>query len=283
MSVINLIKINSKSINLLNDNRYKLLLGYNNYYIDNILKYKDAIKQFKDNIKIYNVINPYYFKVIKDKDDKFIDIQTAFFNKYNVLLNKSIYFKVFEVIKFYKLNNIYCLDDFTFKICNILKLKCNKININDNNSNNNKKDNILFYNLNDKNYNFIYNNCNNFNSIIIKFKQEELLNINNIHLINDLVLNSNSSYIYVPKTSNIFSNDKFFIFNKINNVKKSFDINKKLLKQLIELNNYNIALQSFYINVCCKYIDNQNYYGDEYNDYLEKQKIYNSKWIKEFI
>ena len=279
MSIINLNKTNSKSINLLLDNRYKLLLGYSNYYTDNIDKYKEAIKQFKDNIKVYNVINPYYYKMIKDKDDKFIDIQTAFNNKYKVLLNKSEYFKVYELIKYYKLNNITYLDDITDKICSILKLKCNKININEKII----KGDILLYSLKDKNYDFIYNNCNNFNTIIIKFKQEELLNINNIHLINDLVINSNSSNIYVPKTSNIFINDKFFIFNKINNVKKSLDINKSLLKQLIELNHSNIALQTFNINICCQYIINQNYYGDEYKEYLDKQKNAHIKWIKEFI
>lgn len=279
MSIITLNKTNSKSIDLLEDNRYKLLLGYSNYYTDNIDKYKEAIKQFKDNIKVYNVINPYYYKMIKDKDDKFIDIQTAFNNKYKVLLNKSEYFKVYELIKYYKLNNITYLDDITNKICSILKLKCNKININDKTI----KGDILLYSLKDKNYDFIYNNCNNFNTIIIKFKQEELLNINNIHLINDLVINSNSSNIYIPKTSNIFINDKYFIFNKINNVKKSLNINKSLLKQLIELNNSNIALQTFNINICCQYINNQNYYGEEYKEYLEKQKNSHTKWIKEFI
>ena len=279
MSIITLNKINSKSIDLLEDNRYKLLLGYSNYYTDNIEKYKEAVKQFKDNLKVYNVINPYYYKMIKDKDDKFIDIQTAFNNKYKVLLNKSNYFKIYELIKYYKLNNITYLDDITDKICSILKLKNNKINFNDKNI----KGDILLYSLKDKNYDFIYNNCNNFNTIIIKFKQEELLNINNIHLINDLVINSNSSNIYVPKTSNIFINDKFFIFNKINNVKKSLDINKSLLKQLIELNHSNIALQTFNINICCQYIINQNYYGDEYKEYLDKQKNAHIKWIKEFI
>jgi len=279
MSIITLNKTNSKSIDLLEDNRYKLLLGYNNYYIDNIAKYKDAVKQFKDNLKVYNVINPYYYKIIKDKDDKFIDIQTAFNNKYKVLLNKSEYFKVYELIKYYKLNNITYLDDITDKICSILKLKCNKININEKTI----KGDILLYSLKEKNYDFIYNNCNNFNTIIIKFKQEELLNINNIHLINDLVINSNSSNIYIPKTSNIFINDKYFIFNKINNVKKSLNINKSLLKQLIELNNSNIALQTFNINICCQYISNQNYYGEEYKEYLEKQKNSHTKWIKEFI
>ena len=279
MSIITLNKTNSKSIDLLEDNRYKLLLGYNNYYIDNIAKYKDAVKQFKDNLKVYNVINPYYYKIIKDKDDKFIDIQTAFNNKYKVLLNKSEYFKVYELIKYYKLNNITYLDDITDKICSILKLKCNKININEKTI----KGDILLYSLKEKNYDFIYNNCNNFNTIIIKFKQEELLNINNIHLINDLVINSNSSNIYIPKTSNIFINDKYFIFNKINNVKKSLNINKSLLKQLIELNNSNIALQTFNINICCQYINNQNYYGEEYKEYLEKQKNSHTKWIKEFI
>lgn len=279
MSIITLNKTNSKSIDLLEDNRYKLLLGYNNYYIDNIAKYKDAVKQFKDNLKVYNVINPYYYKIIKDKDDKFIDIQTAFNNKYKVLLNKSEYFKVYELIKYYKLNNITYLDDITDKICSILKLKCNKININEKTI----KGDILLYSLKEKKYDFIYNNCNNFNTIIIKFKQEELLNINNIHLINDLVINSNSSNIYIPKTSNIFINDKYFIFNKINNVKKSLNINKSLLKQLIELNNSNIALQTFNINICCQYINNQNYYGEEYKEYLEKQKNSHTKWIKEFI
>ena len=279
MSIITLNKTNSKSIDLLEDNRYKLLLGYNNYYIDNIAKYKDAVKQFKDNLKVYNVINPYYYKIIKDKDDKFIDIQTAFNNKYKVLLNKSEYFKVYELIKYYKLNNITYLDDITDKICSILKLKCNKININEKTI----KGDILLYSLKEKNYDFIYNNCNNFNTIIIKFKQEELLNINNIHLINDLVINSNSSNIYIPKTSNIFINDKYFIFNKINNVKKSLNINKSLLKQLIELNNSNIALQTFNINICCQYINNQNYYGEEYKEYLKKQKNSHTKWIKEFI
>lgn len=279
MSIITLNKTNSKSIDLLEDNRYKLLLGYSNYYTDNIDKYKEAIKQFKDNIKVYNVINPYYYKMIKDKDDKFIDIQTAFNNKYKVLLNKSEYFKVYELIKYYKLNNITYLDDITDKICSILKLKCNKININDKTI----KGDILLYSLKEKKYDFIYNNCNNFNTIIIKFKQEELLNINNIHLINDLVINSNSSNIYIPKTSNIFINDKYFIFNKINNVKKSLNINKSLLKQLIELNNSNIALQTFNINICCQYISNQNYYGEEYKEYLEKQKNSHTKWIKEFI
>jgi len=279
MSIITLNKTNSKSIDLLEDNRYKLLLGYNNYYIDNIAKYKDAVKQFKDNLKVYNIINPYYYKIIKDKDDKFIDIQTAFNNKYKVLLNKSEYFKVYELIKYYKLNNITYLDDITDKICSILKLKCNKININEKTI----KGDILLYSLKEKKYDFIYNNCNNFNTIIIKFKQEELLNINNIHLINDLVINSNSSNIYIPKTSNIFINDKYFIFNKINNVKKSLNINKSLLKQLIELNNSNIALQTFNINICCQYINNQNYYGEEYKEYLEKQKNSHTKWIKEFI
>lgn len=279
MSIITLNKTNSKSIDLLEDNRYKLLLGYNNYYIDNIAKYKDAVKQFKDNLKVYNVINSYYYKMIKDKDDKFIDIQTAFNNKYKVLLNKSEYFKVYELIKYYKLNNITYLDDITDKICSILKLKCNKININDKTI----KGDILLYSLKEKKYDFIYNNCNNFNTIIIKFNQEELLNINNIHLINDLVINSNSSNIYIPKTSNIFINDKYFIFNKINNVKKSLNINKSLLKQLIELNNSNIALQTFNINICCQYINNQNYYGEEYKEYLEKQKNSHTKWIKEFI
>ena len=277
-SIINLNKNKSKNINLSYDNRYKLLLGYTNYYTDNIVKYKEAVKQFKDNVKVYNVINPYYYKMIKEKNDKFIDIQTAFYNKYKILLNKSDYFKIFELIKYYKFNNITCLDNITDKICSILKIKVNKVNINDK-----CKGNILIYNLKDKNYDFIYNNCNNFNTIIIKFKQEELLYINNIHLINDLVINSNSSNIYIPKTSNIFNNDKFFIFNKINNVKKSFDINKSLLKQLIELNNYNIALQTFNINICCQYISNQNYFGDEYKDYLEKQKNSHTKWIKEFI
>ena len=279
MSIITLNKTNSKSIDLLEDNRYKLLLGYNNYYIDNIAKYKDAVKQFKDNLKVYNIINPYYYKIIKDKDDKFIDIQTAFNNKYKVLLNKSEYFKVYELIKYYKLNNITYLDDITDKICSILKLKCNKININEKTI----KGDILLYSLKEKKYDFIYNNCNNFNTIIIKFKQEELLNINNIHLINDLVINSNSSNIYIPKTSNIFINDKYFIFNKINNVKKSLNINKSLLKQLIKLNNSNIALQTFNINICCQYINNQNYYGEEYKEYLEKQKNSHTKWIKEFI
>ena len=279
MSIITLNKTNSKSIDLLEDNRYKLLLGYNNYYIDNIAKYKDAVQHFKDNLKVYNIINPYYYKIIKDKDDKFIDIQTAFNNKYKVLLNKSEYFKVYELIKYYKLNNITYLDDITDKICSILKLKCNKININEKTI----KGDILLYSLKEKKYDFIYNNCNNFNTIIIKFKQEELLNINNIHLINDLVINSNSSNIYIPKTSNIFINDKYFIFNKINNVKKSLNINKSLLKQLIELNNSNIALQTFNINICCQYINNQNYYGEEYKEYLEKQKNSHTKWIKEFI
>lgn len=279
MSIINLNNTNSKYIHLEFDDRYKLLLGFNNYYIDNIDKFKEAIKQFKDNVKVYNVINPYYFKIIKDKNDKFIDIQTAFYNKYKILLNKFNYFKIYELIKYYKLNDIICLDEFTNKISNILKLKCKLININDNKI----KGNYLIYNLKNINYNFIYNVANNFKNIIIKFKQEDLLNINNIHLINDLSLNCSSTYIYTPKTSNIFYNDKFFIFNKINNVKKSFDINKGLLKQLIKLNISNIANQTYFINIACNYIDKQNYYGEEFYNFLDKQKYSNSKWIDEFI
>ena len=279
MSIINLNNNNSKFINLEEDNRYKLLLGYSNYYIENIKKYKEETLQFKNKIKIYNVINPYYYKMIKDKNDKTIDIQTAFFNKYKVLLDKSDYFKIWELIKFYKLNNIICLDVFTKKICDILKLKYKFVNFNDKFD---KYDNLI-YNLKNINHQFIYNNIDKFNNIIIKFKQEDLLYINNIHLINNLTLNSKNSFIFIPKTSNIFINDKFFIFNNVNKFNKSLNVSKSLLKQLIELNNNNIAIQTFFINICCKYIYNQNYFGDEYYEYLDKQKKAHNKWIKDFI
>lgn len=278
MSIININKGKSdKIINIPFDTRYKLLLGYTNYYTDNIIKYYDAIEQFKGKIKVYDVINPYYYKMLKDNEDKTVDIHDAFNKKYKVSLNKSNYYKVFELIQKFKLNNIICFDEYTETICNILKIKCNKKELT------NVSGNTCIYNIKKINTDYIYSIINNFDTFILKINQEQMLYSTNIQLISDIINNSKECNIFIPKTSNIFINDKYIIFNGIKNVKRTNIINKELLNTIIDMNVSNITTQTVNINNVCKYIINQNFYGDEYDKYLNEQKKCHIKWINEYL
>ena len=82
-------------INIYNDERYKMMLGYMSYYIDNIIKYRNNILQFKDKEKVYKVLNPYNYKIINQTEEKLIDIYTAFQNKYKTSYDSQKYYQAY--------------------------------------------------------------------------------------------------------------------------------------------------------------------------------------------
>ena len=131
----------NKFINIYPDTRYKLMLGYSSYFVNNVKKYRDSIEPFKTKEKVYKVLNPYNYQIINQNNEEVIDIKKAFETKYKISFNSQKYYQIFEVIKkFINKEYVFSDNEIVSTICKLLKVKCDNKEI--------KHDAIIIDNLN---------------------------------------------------------------------------------------------------------------------------------------
>lgn len=295
------IEIKEKPDNILLDNIYKCSLGGYAYYIDNITKLVEEKKQFNKKKKVYHVLNPYNY-IISDYENKdIIDIKTKFNEKYKKVLNKQEYFKIFEVIKELNLNSkqsIMCLDDYTSDICEILKLKSDKYDIN-NLKKINKKYDVIFANITLKlsayqeqafypillNIVSLLKYLNKGGIFIIKLYNT--LTTQTLSIINSLFTIFENKSFYVPFTVEPYKNEKYLICKNLTSTKDiintKYKITSKLRKEIIKMNVELLIKQTTYINFVVDYIHKQNYYSTDYEKYLGLQIEKNNLWINKYL
>lgn len=258
-------------INIYNDERYKMMLGYMSYYIDNIIKYRNNILQFKDKEKVYKVLNPYNYKIINQTEEKIIDIYTAFQNKYKTSYDSQKYYQAYEIIKLLNIHNAYSEVNEFNEIFKLLKIKTgNDFIICDINNNYNALCDLINSKLNKQ------------GTFIIKIRS--LLSNNELLFINALCNSFETVDIYKPLVGNIWLSDKYLICKKYKNkviINNKVDIG--ILNEIQKLNNTFNTQQTIDINKVVNYIIKRNYFSDEYYKYLDEQKEAHNKWIKEFL
>lgn len=269
---------NNKYIEILPDTRYKMMLGYTSYYVANLEKYRNSISQFKGKEKVYKVLNPYNFQIINQTEEKVIDIQTAFKNKYKVSFESQKYYQVFEVIKkFINKEDVFTNDEIVSKICNVIKIK--------NDGKPTKHSAVFIDNLMNDYFNVstLINDRLDKDGIFI-MKVRSILSNDIITFINALCNSFKEVSIYRPKITNIWLGNKYLICKGF---KDKVDIINKVdigvLDKITEVNNNLLTEQALNINKVVDYIEKRNYFSDEYMEYFEKQKHSHNKWIDEFI
>lgn len=259
--------LNKKYIYIINDDRYKLNLGYTSYFIQNIKKYRDAIVLFKNKEKVYKVLNPYNYEIINQTDEKVIDIKKAIESKYKVKYSSQKYYQILEVLLKFVKSGILTNDDNVKEIANILKIK--------------QGNEVLF--VDNLNYNDILFNKLRKNGMFI-MKIRTILNNNILIFINSLCNCFNEVSIYKPKITNIWLGNKYLICKGFKGeFKLDNNIDIGLMNYLTELNNNLLSEQAVNINLVVDYINKKNYFSDDYLNYLENQKKAHNKWINEFL
>jgi hypothetical protein len=300
------------------NNPYFLLsLGFNVYYSNNIQKFIDYKKRFKGKKKIYNIINPYQYK-IDEYDDGIYNKAIIKFKKIDdKILNNQDFYKLWEINKVFKIlnksDNVLCFDEISKNICENIGCNTKLNNFDDNikdefdiiiNSNINK---IAQFQEQEYINTFIkiiksLHNLKSNGSII--FKISNIFTSINIQLIYLIINSFKTSNIYIPLTSQLYKSEKYLICsgykeNKnilklINELNKIIDdkikiidiglnINDEFKNTIIKLNIELMVQQAKLINILTSYIDKQNYYGEEYNIFLKDQKEKNKEWITNYF
>lgn len=259
-------KKNNQYINIINDDRYKLMLGYTSYFYQNIKKYKDAIEAFKNKEKVYKVLNPYNFEIVNQTDEKVNDIKKAINDKYNMIYSSQKYYQIIEVLLKFVKSGILTDDKEIKEISKKLKIK--------------EGEDILFIDKTD--INISLNKLKKNGMLIMKIRS--ILTNDILIFINSLCDCFNEVSIYKPKITNIWLGNKYLICKGYKgNYKLNNNVNIGIMNYLIEINNNLITEQTLNINKVVEYINKKNYFSDEYLEYFENQKKAHKKWIEEFL
>ena len=308
---VNLSKIKEKELIKSNNLPYLVKLGFNNYYSDNIKKLYDPKyevkirRQFKGKYKQYKISQPYNYTIQKnseiDENEKYDTIEEAFEKKYKYSSKKQDFYKLWEVISKYKVlgKNNYSNDDYGKKIIDL-----NNKSFSDKSYDSLIINNHLKLNVNqEKIYNDtildnikLIKNLNNGGNMVLK------LYTLYTQFTNDLILllsqTFKKSFIYIPYTVETYRHEKYIvlldyksdkdILDLIDNMKGSYlslnlDNTDEYYKFVKSLNLTESLKQTIAINAIEKYIKNNNYYGDEYEQYYKNAKEKSQEWIKEFI
>ena len=269
----------NKFISIYPDTRYKLMLGYSSYFVNNIKKYQNSIEPFKTKEKVYKVLNPYNYQIINQNNEEVIDIKKAFETKYKISFNSQKYYQIFEVIKkFINKEYVFSDNEIVSTICKLLKVKCDNKET--------KHDAIIIDNLNNHYSDIltsIKNVLNKDGMFIIKIRT--ILSNDIVCFINSLCSLFKNVDIYRPKVTNIWLGNKYIVCKGFNQkeVKNNCSIDTGILERIIEINNITMTEQAVNINRVVDYIDKRNYFSDEYFEYFEKQKKAHNKWIETFL
>ena len=269
----------NKFINIYPDTRYKLMLGYSSYFVNNVKKYRDSIEPFKTKEKVYKVLNPYNYQIINQNNEEVIDIKKAFETKYKISFNSQKYYQIFEVIKkFINKEYIFSDNEIVSTICNLLKVKCDNKEI--------KHDAIIIDNLNNHYSDILalIKNVLNKDGIFI-IKVRTILSNDIVCFINSLCSLFKDVDIYRPKVTNIWLGNKYIVCKGFNQkeIKNNCSIDTGILERITEINNVTMTEQAVNINRVVDYINKRNYFSDEYFEYFEKQKKAHNKWIETFL
>lgn len=269
----------NKFINIYPDTRYKLMLGYSSYFINNVKKYRDSIEPFKTKEKVYKVLNPYNYQIINQNNEEVIDIKKAFETKYKISFNSQKYYQIFEVIKkFINKEYVFSDNEIISTICELLKVKCDNKEV--------KHDAIIIDNLTNHYsdiLSLIQNVLNKDGIFIIKVRT--ILSNDIVCFINSLCSVFKDVNIYRPKVTNIWLGNKYIVCKGFNQkeVKNNCSIDTGILERITEINNVTMTEQAVNINKVVDYINKRNYFSDEYFSYFEKQKKAHNKWIETFL
>jgi len=272
----------------------------------NILKYKYNIIQSPFDVVLYTIgynnyinYNEYYGieqrKDIKPQIEKEYHIPVLYLNlkiiKKELDLKEDIAIELYEIIKFYKINNILDLDK-NIKFKNNIKEKTTTyfdLNV--------FKNDFSTYNalpLNNVLYKNLFKKYNQKDNLIIRF-----LNLSSLFTLKFLCILSNIfNEIYIHKPlSTLHTNIKYIIclnFKKEFSEKK-LEISKdlfvidmyeeynvlELFKEQIKKININLNNLKFKtINEIYHYIVNNNYFGEDYNKYLKRQEENTNNFLK---
>ena len=269
----------NKFISIYPDTRYKLMLGYSSYFVNNIKKYQNSIEPFKTKEKVYKVLNPYNYQIINQNNEEVIDIKKAFETKYKISFNSQKYYQIFEVIKkFINKEYVFSDNEIVSTICNLLKVKCDNKEI--------KHDAIIIDNLNNHYSDILalIKNVLNKDGIFI-IKVRTILSNDIVCFINSLCSLFKDVDIYRPKVTNIWLGNKYIVCKGFNQkeVKNNCSIDTGILERITEINNVTMTEQAVNINRVVDYINKRNYFSDEYFEYFEKQKKAHNKWIETFL
>lgn len=268
-------KKTNKYIEIINDDRYKLMLGYTSYFIANIKKYRDTIKQFENKEKVYKVLNPYNFQIINQTEEKVIDIQSAFEKKYGVKYDNQKYYQIFEVMKKFVNGSVFTEDEEVEEICKVMKLKFD----NKKGKNNIVIDSDIEW---DECRKKINENLAVGGNAIIRIRT--ILNNDILLFINSLCKSFKTVDIYRPKITNIWLGNKYLVCKGFNgNLKQDTMVDTGLLECLTENNNLMMTEQAVEINKVVDYINKRNYFSEQYMECFEKQKKAHEKWINEYL
>ncbi len=307
---IDIKNLSTKDLITTTNNSYLLKLGFQPYYSDNVVKLYDPkypvrIRlQFKGKLKRYKITQPYNYTIQKNTEiqtNKFESIDEAFENKYHYTNNKQDFYKLWEVIKNYKIlgKNNKATDDFGKKI-----IELNKKEYKDKNYDsliiNNK---IKMSNCQEKIYNQtiindikLIKNLNKGGNLVIKLYTLFTSYVNELIVLLSQMFKE--SYIYIPYTVETYRNEKYLVcldYKPNDNILKFIDsiknnyisLNINLSDEYInfiknlnltELNNQTVA-----INKMEEYIKNNNYFGVDYIEYYKDAIKKSSEWIKKFV
>ena len=248
----------NKFISIYPDTRYKLMLGYSSYFVNNVKKYRDSIEPFKTKEKVYKVLNPYNYQIINQNNEEVIDIKKAFETKYKISFNSQKYYQIFEVIKkFINKEYVFSDNEIVSTICNLLKVKCDNKEI--------KHDAIIIDNLNNHYSDIlalIKNVLNKDGIFIIKIRT--ILSNDIVCFINSLCSLFKDVDIYRPKVTNIWLGNKYIVCKGFNQkeVKNNCSIDTGILERITEINNVTMTEQAVNINRVVDYINKRNYFSD---------------------
>lgn len=296
--------LNAKFVETNNIN-YNLSYNFNTYYSDNVEKLYDPKRklrtQFKGRNKVYKIVSPYYHTIPETTNT----IQNAFKKKYKHDTTDQDFYKLWECLHKYNLmSNIKSAnysDRISEQCMNIMKIKKSD-----------KKFDCLLYNDKSKlntrqeiNYlqKFIeilqqLRNLNKNGSMIVKIYTTYTTNM--VQLLYLLTHCFKSCYIYFPLTNDKYKSDRYLICKDFNDIKindkyinfieklkatyLSYNINIPIefIKYIRDMNLKTMIVQTKAINELEKYILDNNYYGDEYNEFRNKQIESTQKWIKTY-
>tara|TARA_B110000208_G_C11791056_1_gene437554 strand:- start:1179 stop:2309 length:1131 start_codon:yes stop_codon:yes gene_type:complete len=270
--IIHILKLNldksilTLSINENKDSLSQSIIMYRNLYNKKEQQQDKYYLLNDNNLENYSIdnIKEYYNNILKNNDN----------NKYNI---KDIKFKIkFNLITINISNQVYNEQDIFAEFLNNI---------------------YLTINFQKKGGNVIFKIFDTFTDVTIK-------------IISILLSFYNEVYIYKPLTSNKNNNEKFLICKKliinesfdknnlklkklifeinnnkdyITNIITDFKLSNKLLNDIIKLNTVLSTEEFIEDNKIVMYINNKNYFGNEYQEYRKKQIESTENWIKTFF
>lgn len=287
----NSIKFNKKEANPI----FKKTIDYPNmtsffhFVHQSVNKCQHIFRDYIDKPKVYEVINPYNFK-IDDYDD---DLQSILSKKYDTDMNDYLFFELYELRKKYKLESKSPINKGDKQNIQHAMLKCSSIYYDYNIQKPMFQENILFSKI-----------STDIDSILSKSTKGDSLIISlydmNTSVIKKLILRLRQMFenvfIYQPFSTPIYFGRKYLVLQNLTNyisidefitTKKEYlfniypDINyndEDYDKMVYQFNiNYYIGLNKFLV-----YINNQNFRGKEYSEYRNQSILNTIKWIKKF-